>query len=248
MKKQDEHFLNIKKIYPGVTSVTKPIVSGLIHNVYIVDCANGKYICRFSKKDVAEHNLQISNLLQTHNIAAPRVSIYNCGKTYCETYPFIPGKTLYERLLEGLSDDKKDNVYRQLFDISYKIENIPYADIRATPIPLFSKCLRKVISVLNPSKKKLCHTDLHAKNVILDEKDNVRAILDLDSILPERISVARFIIMKDAKRYGYDTTRFSNMSKNINIHCFNLLASTTNIFGNIFSECLRKQMLKIRVK
>ena len=252
MRTQDKHFLTIKQIYPDVISVVKPLTLGLVHDVYIAECENSKHVCRFSKEIVAKHNLQISNILKEYNINAPRITIHDCGEYYCETYPFIPGKTMHERLLEGLTGDKLDNVYKQIFDISYKMENIPYNNISKTPIPFVSKCIRSIISVLNPSKQKLCHSDLHAKNIILDENDNVSAILDLDAISLEQISVAHFIIMKDAQTYGYDVNKFNGLSKEINVNHLlfqiKLLSTVAKIYKRVLSESARKQLLKIRVK
>ncbi len=250
MKKQDKYFLSIKQIFPDAIAVIKPTISGMIHAVYIAERPKGKYVCRFSKKAVAEHNFKASKILETYDIKAPRISIHNCGEYYCETYPFISGKTLHERLQEGLTGDKLDNVYRQIFDISHKIENIPYNDLEQISAPLLSSVFRKAVSMLNPSEKRLCHTDLHAKNIILDEKDDVFAILDLDSVFFEYASVAHFIIMKDAKMYGYDINKFNGILKDVDIN--NLSVKLLSVFAETYirflPETLRKQILKVRVK
>ena len=246
----DKYFSDIKQIFPDTITITEPPVLGLAHTVYIVERAKGKYICRFSNKIVAEHNLKVSNILKTYRIKAPRVSIHDCGKYYCETYPFISGKTLYERLQEGLSGEKLDNVYRQIFDISYKIEKIPCKDVEKTPIPFSSDFLRRTVSFLNPSKKKLCHTDLHAKNIILDENDNVRAILDLDAVCCDYVSAAHFIIMKNAKKYGYDINKLFKLSKDIDINNpgMKMFSKISETYTRVFPESLRNQILKVRVK
>lgn len=252
MKKQDKHFIYIKQLYPLATSVVKPITVGLMHDIYITESQNQKFVCRFSDKIVAQHNLEISKLLNQYGIPAPKVSIHNCGDCWCETYPFIPGKTLHERILEGLSDEKLDAVYHQMFDISYKISEIPYKNIKPIPMPFVSKFLRKSISCLNLSQKKLCHTDLHAKNIILDEQDNVRAILDLDAFYTESMTVAYFVMLKDSQTYGYDLNRLNEILNKLNIRNIgthiNIINTATKMYHFMFPECLRKQLLKIRVK
>jgi hypothetical protein len=252
MNKKDKYFLSIKQIYPQTISVVKPITAGLVHDVYIAECQDNKYICRFSNEIVAKHNLQVSQILTSYNIPVPKVSIYNCGEHYCETYPFIPGKTLHERILEGLSDEKLDNVYRQIFDISYKISEIPYENIKPIPVPFVSKILRRSISCLNLSQKKLCHTDLHAKNIVLDEQDDVSAILDLDAFSMEPMAVAYFIMLKDSQTYGYDLNRLNETLNKLNIRNIgtqiNIINAATQMYHFVFPECLRKQLLKIRVR
>lgn len=250
MKIIKKDLLIIQQIYPDAITIVKPIVPGMIHNVYIVECTKNKYVCRFSEKKVAKHNLLVSKILKTHNIEAPRVSLHNYGGRYCETYPFIPGKTLYERLQEGLSSDKLDCIYHQIFDISYKIENILCGEIPEIPMPVFSKFLRETVSFLNPSEKKLCHTDLNAKNIVLDKDDNVHAILDLDSVCHEYASVAHYIIMKDAKTYGYDINKLSALSKDVDVNSITmrLLSLLSETYIRLFPEDLRKQVLKVRIK
>jgi hypothetical protein len=252
MKKQDKHFLSIKQIHPDTINVVQPLTMGLVHDVYIAESENDKHICRFSQKTVAEHNLQASKLLASYNIPVPNVSIYNCGDYYCETYPFIPGKTLHERILEGLPNEQLDKVYEQLFELSYKMSEIPYDSINNTSLPVVSKILRQMIDVLNPAAHTLCHTDLHAKNVILDDQDNVRAIIDLDAITYESTFVSYFIMMRDAKMHGYDISRLSHIFKKNNMRHINAQIKAINFvtraYHTLFPDCIRKQILKIRCK
>ena len=252
MKKQDKHFLTIKQIYPDVISVTQPITVGKIHDIYIAETNRQKYVCRFSNEIIAKHNLEASQILTSFNIPVPKVSIYDYGEYYCETYQFIPGKTLHERILEGLSDEKLDNVYRQIFDISYKIAEIPCENIKPIPMPFVSKVLRQTIATFAPSQKKLCHTDLHAKNILLDKQDNVRAILDLDAFSMEPMTVAYFIMLKDSQTYGYDLNRLNETLNKLNIRNIGtqikIINTATQMYHFVFPECLRKQLLKIRVR
>ena len=249
MRKRDKYFLNIKQIHPDTQAVVKPMILGMVRDVFIAESPNGKYVCRFLDKPVAEHNLQISNILTQHNIPVPKVSIHNCGNYWCETYPFIPGKTLYERILEGISCQKLDDIYEQIINMSYKISDISCSNIVNIPVPLTSKFKRKTLAMLNPSQKKcLCHMDLHSKNIVLDENDNLRAIIDLDAFDFEPLTVSHLIILKDAYCHGYDIKRIKNTSvqnPEIQIKIFNDIAK---IYEVAFPMFLRKQLLKIRVK
>lgn len=252
MKIQDKHFLTIKQIYPDTISVTKPVTAGLAHDVYITETKNNKYICRFSTKTVAMHNLQISNLLTSNNIPVPKITVHEFKDYCCETYPFISGKTLHECILEGLSTDKLDNVYKQLFDMSYKISNIPCNNILPASTTLASNVLRKLIAFVNPSEQKLCHIDLHAKNILLNEQYDICAILDLDAFIQENIFVSYFIMMRDAKTYGYNINRLNDIFERMGIQFLNTKIQTLNFavraYHLVLPECIRKQILKIRTK
>lgn len=198
MNKQNTKILCINAVYPDATSITKPVWPGVLHDVYIAETTKGKYICRFSGKQNAEYNLYISNLLQKHNIKVPCISVQNVDNTYIETYPFISGKTFYERLIEGMPKEKSAKIYEQLFDIVYKITKINY-DINKVPaLPWVTKTAINIFKQFNPHEKiTLCHNDMHAKNVILDEEDNIRALIDMDSIYPGQFSMAmRLLIQK----------------------------------------------------
>lgn len=252
MNRQDEHFLKIKQIYPDVSAVYKPITPGCVRDVYIVENKTKKFVCRFSDSVTATHNLKISISLTAHGIPAPKVKVFAFDGAWCETYPFIEGKTLHERLLEGIKNDQLDNIYRQLLNISYKISEIPYDKTFDVPLPFPSKILRKIFAKLNPSSPKLIHGDLHAKNVVLDEKDNVRAILDLDAIYPESLSVANMIIMKDAQTYGYDIQKFTKFDTYCDVNKIAKQLKTFSIaakvYQTLFPNFVRKQILNIRAK
>jgi len=252
MKIQDKQFLNIKKLYPKAEFVFKPLTPGGIHDVYIIEISNNKYVCRFSSKNVAQHNLKVSKLLLSENINVPKVSVYNFGDVWCETYPFVYGKTLHERLIEGISKEKLNNIYRQLFEISQKISNLPYNDIPTIPMSIVSKGIRKTFDLFYPSDKKLCHSDLHAKNVILNEKDDISAIIDLDSVLPGNLLFAHFKIANNALFYGYDIHKFETFCNDVDIkrleNQIKVHKITSGLYNFMFPEFIRKQLLKIRVK
>ena len=252
MNKQDEQFLKIKQIYPDSSAIYKPITLGRVRDVYIVEQGNDKYVCRFADSVTMEHNLKISQSLLSHNLPVPQTKVFAFNGEWCETYPFIEGKTLHERLLEGLKGEKLDNVYRQLIDISYKISEVPYDETFNVKMPLLSKILRKTFAFLNPSETKLVHTDLHAKNVLLDKEDNICAILDLDAIYPEHLSVSDIIIMKDAQTYGYNIQKFKGFNTSCNVDKIakqiKSLDAINKIYCLLFSECIRKRMLNVRIK
>ena len=205
MIKRDKQILCIKHVFKDVQSITVPAVSGFVHNVYIVKSADKKYICRFSDKTTAEHNFRISKLLLSYNINVPDISINKFGDMYYEVYPFIKGKTLHERILEGMSDEAKDKVYEQLFNLSYRIAAVQY---EPNSIPrnnnMLAKIVTKIFDKLNAHEPKvLTHTDLNAKNIILDEEDNISALLDLDSITDRSFSAAFVSMRSCAKAAGY---------------------------------------------
>lgn len=256
MSTKDSHILTVKQIYPDATNIDKPCIQGYDHDIYIVTTNKNKFVCRFSDEQMAQHNYYASKLLTQYNIPVPRVSIYKCGTEYCETYPFIEGKTLHERLTEGMSYEKISDVYSQIFDISRKISKVPFESITTTKRPITTKIHANFFNFFNYSKVALCHTDLHAKNIILDDTDNIKAILDLDSFYPEHTAIPVIVTVADAKSYGYKIQNLADICYKENIKqkifpietqikIYNTVKNTTK---KILGAFMVKQLLKIRVK
>lgn len=252
MERKDEHFLKIKTIYPDMINISKPVTLGCIRSVYIVEDPKGKFICRFVDQNAAKHNLKASKTLRAYGIPVPDVQIYAFDGSWCETYPFIPGKTFHERLLEGLPKEKIDDIYQQIFNISYKISEIPYDDSFNVSMPFATKIIHSGLSLFSSEKTVLIHSDLHAKNVILDDNDNVSGILDLDTVSPDKLTVANAITMRDAQQvYGYDIKRFSKLNISGDFNDLERRVNIWNIFAKFYKKIpniIVRQTLKIWVR
>ena len=256
MKKQNERISIIQKLDSQKTVVYKPKFCGIAHDVYIAENGIKKTVYRFTTENTAKHNLFISQQLRTIGLTVPDVSIHNIGGQYIETYPFIEGKTFYERLIEGMSPEKQDMVYKQLFDISYQISNIPYDSQFELKLPLVLKSISVLFKLCGIKNKKLYHTDLHAKNVILDEQDNVHALIDLDAVYPEYFSVVLIHLIQDAQKYGYPVERLKDFSKSTDNQTdflslekqMKIYLGARNTFRFFVNDFMYKQLLKIRIK
>lgn len=182
-----------------------PAIQGLNHTVYIVKTNDKKYICRFSSPETAKHNFNVSKLLLDNSINVPDVSIHQFQDMYCETYAFLAGKTLHERILEGVADDQKNKIYEQLYDLLCKIASIQYDSKKVNSHEnIFAKMTDKLFSLANPHDKKvLAYADLNVKNILLDQDDNVCALIDLDSIDERNFSFGFVSMMSCAKSAGY---------------------------------------------
>jgi len=254
MSNKNKHILTIKQIYKDASAIYRPEIRGIAHDVYVVETTNGKNICRFTNKHTSAHNVWVSRQLQNIGLIVPDVSVHKLDGQYIETYPFIEGKTFHERLIAGMPEEKRDAVYKQLFDISHKLSQIPYNHKFKTPIHLASKCQTVLFKLLGVKNKKIYHTDLHAKNIILDDKDNVYALLDLDAVYPEFFSLTLIHLMRDAEQYGYDINKIKkfytpspqdhlDLEQQIKIYYF-----LQRMFRFFVNERMYKQLLKIPLK
>ena len=253
MDKKDKHIYAIKQIYKNAESISGVNIAGYIHDVYIVKDSGQKYICRFSDKITAQYDLHISKLLLSNNICVPNISVHKFQDLYFETYNFISGKTFHERIIEGISDESKDRIYKQLFNLSVKISKIPYRPIKSPNESVWLKCLRSLFHTINAHEKRtLCHFDLHTKNVILDNNDNVMALIDLDSINLYKPTFAFVSMMAHAKRHGYQSNELiKEYEKTIKKKPIISVQSQVNIYYYIlcfYIDFLRKHMLNLMTR
>jgi thiamine kinase-like enzyme len=256
--KQDLQILEIKKIYPNTQDIKKlDVLGGNVHDIYVVINQNyDKFICRFSSKSTAQHNLYASKLLTSYDINVPQISLHKTRQGYCETYPFIEGKTFYERIKEGLSKEKQLEVYTQMFNVACKISKIPYDYKIQPPVCLTYKIAGTFFNTLNLSDFVLCHTDLHAKNVILDDQDNLFALLDLDSVFKEYMAFALIILIKDMQMNGCDATEIIKLCEEKYIFPKLMgIETQSKIYSkikdsvkSILGDKMVKQILKIRLR
>jgi len=254
---KQEHIAYIRTLYPEASEIFRPDVMGMIREVYVVrDFGDEKFVCRFEKENVAMHNLYVSKLLREHDIPVPDVSIHKCNNEFCETYPFIEGKTLHQRLDEGLKGEKLDEVYRQVFSVAYKIAQIPCDDAANIEMPLTTRCILGLFNVLNPKSRELCHCDLYSKNILLDENDNLRSLIDLDSVTNLSLRFSFMVTIRDAHLYGYDVRKLEKLATEYNQaygaigvkQQLKLYYGIRKIFRLFLTDGMRKQLLKIKVK
>ncbi len=202
MKKHDKYASFITKLYGQDVKISQPDFVGQHHPIYIVEKAGDKSIIRFSSKECAHRNFQVSNLLRKYGIPVPEISFYKFDKQYFETYTFIEGKTLYERHQEGISQEQIKKIYEQLCDICYRMSRIPVKE--AENIPLHTCKTDMFFKLLNLSQRVIGHCDLNDKNILLDKNDNVCAILDLDQVELKTFELILVNLFEVAQEKGYD--------------------------------------------
>lgn len=260
MHNQDSIFSTIKQIYPDTEEIIQPDIKGYVHKTFIVRTySDNKFICRFVDKKTAIHNLYVSNLLTEHDIPVPKVTIHQQDSQYIETYSFIDGKTFQERLIEGIEKEKLYNIYHQLFNMAYKISKIPYNKETKLAISLPTYLISTLFKILNPKlKKQLCHHDLYPSNVILDDQDNIKSLIDLDSVTPVSLGFSLFVIIRDVATRKYCDlntleqmilcipSQYARIPKlNTQLKIFEIERKITRFF---IDQDTCKQLLKIRVK
>lgn len=211
----------IKSIRPDAYNIVTPKVLGGVNTVFISDTVNGKFVFRFSSEEAAKRNEIVSSILIDHEIPVPSITACQFDGVHFETYPYLPGKTLFERVKEGMDEYKIEQVYVDWLKTMQKISNIDtslFADlpaIRTEPIQLKERIKRPFIHLLNLGRKKVYQADIYSKNVLVDNNDNFSYMLDLDSIALNYETSALARIAYDSKELGYDSNKIYKIYTNL---------------------------------
>ena len=99
IKDTDNKYIScVKHFYDKDVKITKPEVAGKTHPVYIAETDAEKTVFRFSSRDCAVANSSNSALLNDYGVPVPQIHIYRINGEYCEVYPLVNGKTLFEKI------------------------------------------------------------------------------------------------------------------------------------------------------
>lgn len=258
MKDQSPHILSlkllIKNIYGKDTArIYNPKFVGEHHPIYIVEHYGHKEIFRLSTKACAHRNYKVSRLLIKYGIPVPNIKFYTINGKYFENYPFIEGKTLYERHQEGISDETIKKIYTQLCDICYRMSTIPTKE--AKDIKLHFCKTDWFFAILNRSPRVIGHCDLNDKNILLNKDDNICAILDLDEVNLKTLELVLIHVFETAqdKGYAYNVESIKDFfPSKYHDDAFINLTNQNKIYKNIVNiknKLLNiKQILKVRIK
>ena len=243
---------NIQALFFSKVNVSEPIDKGGVHQTYIVEEKNGKKsIFRFSSKKTALENIQTSQILRKYNIPVPNIGVYKIGTKFCEIYPFIEGQTLHEKHNQGLSKEDIEKIYRQIYDICLAISKIPTKEFQHLTTPVTKT--DRLFQIMNLAPLVVGHNDLHDKNILIDDNNNVCGILDLDSISIKPFSIFLVRLFEKASEYGYniesiksfDEKTFNNNNRMNIKEQTDLYYKLRNIL-NKYRSYLAQQELKIQ--
>lgn len=225
MLKEQDVFSVISNIIPHLHSINRPSLQGSLRSVFIAKSIDGLFACKFNHRDLAQKNEIISKTMLAAGINVPDIKIYTERGFFIEIYKLIPGKTLYEHIGNGLTNEKIQYVYHDIVDAFIKMDSLPAkaleglkckntdqvakANISDTnnlvTASIFSKAIKLVNDCSNKDKG-LYHCGITPKNVILSDNGNFRAVLDLDEAA----------IADKNYAFGMMVAKYQQLGQNIN--------------------------------
>ncbi len=159
-----------------------------------------RFVYKISDPKTSMHNLLMAQILLKNNIPVPDSKIFISGGTYFEKYKIIPGITaslvmandllthnqILDILTQALTLDKKISTLG--IENTALVNDLVLCDRRYKHhIKTYGKFIANVYYHINKRQTMsgnvtLHHYDLNPANILLDENNNIRALLDLDSI------------------------------------------------------------------
>lgn len=202
MQRHTEDFYHsaIKVTFPNSWDIRKPVICGAHSPVFLVDTPDGTQVCKFNDPELIFHNRTAGNLMTQHNIPIPQTAVHAYMDAWFETYPYCPDKTLQEYIDKAkITREQIFEVYKQAIDIQNQISQIPAIEFRPQTGKYFSDVfktamrwnMRRVMAdtyamvakhMSEYGESRLLHNDIHAKNILVDDKFNVSRLIDLDAI------------------------------------------------------------------
>lgn len=245
-------FSAVRCAVPYAYDIQEPTVRGSLNSVFIASSIDGKYVCKFNQKDLAQKNLIVSEVFNNAGIRVPNMKIMNYGNTWVEVYPFIKGHTMYELIGKGMSGIEVQSLYREIVDEFAKMDQIDYNIINtdqkyahqvakstisaANNIvvgTLFSGAVR-LMNCGNKADLGLYHCGITPKNVIVKENGKLAGFVDLDEISVADKNYAFGMMAGKYQQLGFDPAELieqyeQKTNKKLNHKKIHQIANLTNI-------------------
>ena len=215
----------------GVKRIGMPTIHGTNHLVFIVETVDGaKSVFRFCPQVVAHRNQEISRVLTANNISVPRVKVYDSNGCWFEKYEFIPGSTLQERLTPGVSKRELLPIYESMANHIKKMAEIPVCKfndvtnkycsdvaqsniIKKTGSRPLGALVKYGTMLLNSGSQHICHCDFGPHNIVMNDNNQVSAVLDLDAFSIANVNFSIAIAGLALQRNRLDVSDFYNVCR-----------------------------------
>jgi hypothetical protein len=211
------HHDTIKVLRPDARDIHIPAVRGS-NQVLIADTSDGKFVFKLTTRKIAIRTEQIGKTLKRPSLSLPAPAAASCGTHHFEIYPYIRGKTLFQRYHEGLEPAKFNKVYEETINLAHNLSSVAVSDfthielryfhdmtmenMSRTIAPPVCSIVSRAVRFINSGKKSVYHFGLTPKNILLDDNDRLAAVLDLDEVAIGNENFMFGVMLEGYKRFG----------------------------------------------
>lgn len=208
----------IKIALPDTYDIRTPDVPGMTSPVFLATNPQTIQVCKFNDYNIVMHNRKVRDLLADNGLDIPRAKTHAYFDAWFESYQYHPDKTLYERIKDGLTQDKIINAYHQAIDKQSEISQIQKSDLHNMR-PLYYSDVFKTIkrykmheplvsiyggiikAASQPGTPQLLHCDLNPRNILTNENGDVTCLIDLDAVA---LANDEFALIQMLRTYPFD--------------------------------------------
>ena len=242
-----------------VVRIRRPTVSGKNSAVFVVEKSDGrKVVFRFDSEQNVRRNYQIGHILNCNGITSPDVNMHMCRGQFFETYPYLTGKTLAEKLKIYGSDACSQDVCAGIAAKIKQLSKIPVYELNnvdnnfchqvarknmqnATHNVLAGTMVKYGTIWLNRGEKSVCHCDLTPENIIVDDKCQATAILDLNAISVANVNFALAIAGLGLMRYDVNPDMLYQIAADmmpgqVNVHRIESVSGIYQKYLNLYKK------------
>jgi hypothetical protein len=217
INKNSLHQNTIKILRPDAQDIHAPPIRGS-NQVFIADTTDGKLVFKLTTGKIARRNEQIGAALNRPSLPLPAPAAASCGAHHFETYPYISGKTLFQRCHEGLEAAKFNKIYEETINLTHNLSSVATSDFAHIELRYFHDITREnmartiappvcsivsnAVRFMNSGEQGVYHFGLTPKNILLDDNDHLAAVLDLDEVAIGNENFMFGIMLEGYKRFG----------------------------------------------
>lgn len=256
----------IGSIFYQPYDIHRPKISGSQDNVFLMGRSpENTFVFKFSDPDLVQKNETVSKLYRSCGINVPQITAYEYNGQWFEFYKMIPGKTLYERVGNGIDAATIKSAYRDITTELAKMSCIDVGCLSRVNSKYIYQSARKNINNANnaayatvfstairalnygPAKDMgVYHCCLTPKNIIMSGQDNMRGIIDIDEVGISNINYAFAMMAAKYQQLGHDKDELidiyeRNSYKKLNRKYINAICGITNIGKRILWKQAHKQ-------
>lgn len=214
----------IQNTFHDVIDITYPAHRGQQNTMLFVKTADGDYATKFNTSNMVLKNHYVSHVAAQNGILTPDISIAGHKGVWFEHYPLLHGKTLFERMNDGMPTHAVKRAFDEILVQFMRMGNLPvktlrpykclnvhetaYEHTKNTHGPALAYTLMAIVYLMNRGKQKnigLYHCDISPKNVIVDENGKLISFLDMDSMAISNRDYAFGAMADHWARIGFDS-------------------------------------------
>lgn len=169
-----------------VSDIQVPHIQGNSNKVFIVKTPNDDYVCKFNETQNLNKDMAVNQLYHKHGINMPNLQLKSAAGHLFEFYKFIPGRTMFEHLMDDISTESIQKIYANLIAQFIKMSNISKKEIIQ-----ICAAHKNIIHIGNKDNNTslsdfltdgIYHCDMTPKNIILNDAGEFVSLIDYSKI------------------------------------------------------------------